>query len=115
MKMLLLVLAVHLEISLLGIIIPLFFNSSFIKSGSLSVSCILMILAVTIAKEGIVETLGSWTIYPFWVLPPAFQMINMLSNYENYSAGSIVTVLFVPMLYFSVCIWIYLRLQQKRM
>lgn len=115
MQFLLLVLAVHLEIALLGIIIPLFFNRSFINSGSFAISCILVILVVTIAKDGIVETFGSWLVYPFWILPPAFQMINMLSNFEEYSSLSIFSTLFYPMLYFSVCVCIYLRLQPKRM
>lgn len=115
LKMWLLALAIHFEISLLGIIIPLFFNRSFIKSGSFSISCILIILVITLAKNGIIETYGSWLIYLFWLMPPAFQMINMFSAFDNYSSLSIFASLFFPILYFMVCVLIYLKLQQKRM
>ena len=110
-----LALAVHLESSLLGIAIPLFFNRTFIRSGSFAVSCILMILVITLAKGGIVEAFGLWLEYLLWILPPTFQLIDMLSNFEIYSTLEIIAALAIPIVYCFVFFWLYLKLQPKRM
>ena len=107
--------AVHIEMSLLGMLIALFFNKTFVKNTSLSISGMLFVLIVTLSMQGVVNSAGSGFSLLFWVLPPAIETFSILMNYDKQSVLKSTITLSVSFAYFVLFFYIYLKLQIKKM
>ncbi|MEK3884722.1 hypothetical protein [Paenibacillus sp. PL2-23] len=114
-QQLLLALIVHIELSLLGLLLALFFNYHFFKSASFTIASILLVLIVTLAREGIIEEIGESFAVVFWLLPPAYQGMELLNHYPSYPSGLILITLSYPLVYFCMLYYLYMFLWKRRM
>lgn len=109
----LLAFVVHIELTLLGMLIPLYLHWPFVSNGSLSIALAMLILILSVAKDGIAkETNGIHWLW--WVLPPVSQPVNLLANADADSPGSFTAALIRPLVYFSALFLAYVYWWERK-
>lgn len=104
----------HLGLSFLGAAIVVFFNGKFIRRPSVAIGGILVVLILSFCQEAIISQLGSSLEWITWLIPPAFHSMNLLMNYDSYSAGGMIWLLMVPFIYSLILMTIFVQWMKRR-
>ena len=105
----------HLELALLGGTAALVLNRTVIRNGSMAIFCLLLVLIVSIVRNGVLQANGSGLAPLFMLLPPAAPVIDWLMNADAPAGGGSVMVWIGPLVYGAVLYVIHLRIAERRM
>jgi len=105
---------VHMELSLLGMLIPLYFHRPFFHNGSFSVASVMAILIVSLVKDGIAGKFGGGLELLWWLLPPVSQPVNLLAKPNSLSAAHSLVALIYPLVYFFALYFAYFWLWKRK-
>ena len=105
----------HLELALLGGLAAMILNRTVIRNGSMAIFSLLLVLIVSIVRNGVLQEIGSGWAPLFMLLPPAAPVIDWLMNADAQAGGGSVIVWIGPLVYGAVLCVIYLRIAERRM
>jgi len=104
----------HLGMCCLGAAIACFFNSKLVPRAFFAIGGLLGVSILSFCQGALEDQLGSRFQWIVWPLPPVFQLIDLLMNFDGYSIGGIIGSVALPFLYAAVLGAIFIAVMKKR-
>jgi len=105
----------HAEMSLLGGLAALLLSHPVLKKGTRASAALLLVLILSIARNGVLREIGDGFAPLFWLLPPAAPLVDWMTAPDKAPDMNGAAVWVWPLAYGGALWWLYMRLAERRM
>lgn len=98
----------HLGLSLLGMSAGFIFTKKLFPKWYTALGGLLGFIAVSLASQGIINSISPAFSFIEWLLPPVFRTMGMLNNYDISTRGNITLGILMPVVYTVLLIGVFI-------